>query len=82
MSENNLYEASRQWASRPEDQRFLTLEDLKASVLKRRQESWTVTPAIEEIKARAVDGGIGIEVYDPTKGEDRILFPTNFAFNH
>jgi hypothetical protein len=48
--QNNLMEASRQWATRPSDQRFETLESLRASVHSRRLRSRSVDldiPAIE-----------------------------------
>lgn len=40
----NLYQASRQWATRPADERFWSLQDLKASLWKERQNT-TVRPA-------------------------------------
>lgn len=33
--------ASQQWATRPNDERYLTLEDLRAAVEQRKTESWT-----------------------------------------
>lgn len=82
MSDVNLTEASRQWATRPDDQRFLTLEDLHRSVMTRRHESWTVAPPVSEIQVRPqTNNGIGLEVYDPTSGADRLLYPTNWSFN-
>lgn len=77
----NLMEASKQWATRPDDQRFLSLADLKASVLQRKRESWTATPRVEGLRALPVEGGgVGVEVYDGTKGERRILQPSNWGF--
>jgi hypothetical protein len=75
-----LTEASRQWSQRPEDQRFLSLADLKASVSRRKRESWTVTPDTEDMEVRASGGDLSVEVYDPTKGGERLLRPTNWSF--
>jgi len=81
MSDVNLMAASREWASRPDDQRFTSLADLKASVQKRRVESWTATPRTDDLRVvPADDNRLAIEVFDPTKGEVRALAPTNFAF--
>lgn len=76
----NISTASLEWARRPEDERFVTLDELHASVMKRKHESWTATPATNSIRALPYEGGIGVQIYDGTKGEDRILAPTNFAF--
>lgn len=82
MSGQNITTASHQWASRPEDQRFLSLEELRASVTRRKQESWTATPATNQIAIRPQpNDGLAVEVMDPTAGERRLLTPTNFAFN-
>ncbi len=35
----NLYDAHRQWSSRPEDERFSSLSDLHSNVVKRDAES-------------------------------------------
>lgn len=78
---STLTAASRQWASRPDDERYLTMADLKAAVVQRKKESWTVTPKTTEMRCVETDnGGLGIQVNDPTAGQKRILEPTNFAF--
>lgn len=82
MSEN-ITRASHEWMSRPDDQRFLSLADLKASVLKRKQESWTATPRVSDLRMIADDGdasGLAVELYDPTAGQRRQVNPTNWAF--
>lgn len=76
----NLMEASRQWATRPDDQRFISLADLKESVMKRRQESWTATPTLSDLKVVPHDSTLSLEVYDPTQGERRLLEPTHWGF--
>ena len=73
--------ASREWASRPADERFTSLAELKAAVFQRRQESWTATPRTSALRVvPAQDNGVCIQVYDPTHGEDRTLEPTHWAF--
>lgn len=71
---------NRQWISRPDDQRFLTMAELGASVRQRRVESWTTTPAIRDIGVHASNGEVNVTAYDPTEGKTRTLTPTNFAF--
>jgi hypothetical protein len=81
MSEN-LVVASRQWASRPDDQRFLTLADLKANVLQRKHESWTATPLAADMRVLPQgDNDLAVEVYDPSHGERRSLTPSNWSFS-
>jgi hypothetical protein len=78
----NIGTASHQWATRPDDQRFASLADLKQAVLQRKRESWTATPTTGSLRVVPADSGaIGIQVYDGTKGEERILEPTNWSFN-
>ena len=80
MTTTNLREASHQWATRPDDERFLTLAELKASVQKRRQESWTTTPMTSQLRTVVEDGDLAVQVYDNARGEDRLLAPTNWGF--
>jgi hypothetical protein len=51
-----LHEVSKQWSSRPDDQRFLSLADLKSSVLQRKRESWTATPQLPRKAAPGLSG--------------------------
>ena len=77
----NINVASRQWATRPADQRFASLAELKASVLQRRQESWTATPLASELRVLPQSGGdIMVEAFDPTIGQKRELGVTNWSF--
>lgn len=82
MSDTNLHAASREWATRPDDQRYTTLADLKAAVMQRKRECWTATPETSELRVLP-DGqnDLAITVYDPTKGEQRNLTPTNWSFS-
>jgi hypothetical protein len=78
----NINRASQEWASRPDDQRYLSLADLKAAVMQRKAESWTATPASRDLRIIPGDGGsLSVQVYDPTHGEQRSLTPTNWSFS-
>ncbi len=76
----NLMQASHQWATRPNDERFLSLEDLKAKVAQRRSESWTATPSTKDLRVLPVDGGLVVNVYDPSQGDVIPLYPTHWSF--
>lgn len=77
----NLYAASKQWASRPDDERYLSLAELKAAVLQRKGESWSATPAAADLRVLPDDqGGLAVQVFDPTAGQRRGLIPSNWAF--
>lgn len=81
MSEQ-LYTASREWATRPDDQRFLSLDDLRASVAARRRESWTATPRLSTLRVLPqASGDIRVGVFDPTSGERRELDLTHWSFS-
>ena len=72
--------ASRQWATRPADQRFTSLDELKASVLQRRRESWTATPATDSLRVVPNGSSVEVEVYDPSAGQQRSLGLTHWSF--
>ena len=79
----NLYRASSEWASRPDDQRFLDIEELAAAVSQRREESWTITAAPGALRAIPVggdDNGIMFNMPDSLTGEEHILEPTHWSF--
>lgn len=76
----NLMQASSEWARRPDDQRYMSLDELHQAVLSRRNESWTVTPKASELRMVPKDGSIGVEVFDPTVSDRRVLSPSNWAF--
>lgn len=77
---NTLHMASQQWASRPNDERYLSLGELKAAVETRKNESWTVTPKSRDLRVLPNEGGLAVQVYDPTKGEEAMLAPTHWGF--
>lgn len=77
----NLMDLSRQWASRPADQRFLSLDELAAHVNKRRGESWTAALPARALRVMPTEGnGLAVTVHDRANGEDRALVPTNWSF--
>ena len=81
MTSANLMAASKQWHTRPDDERFLTLDELKAAVAARRQQCWTATPKTGELRVLPNDSGeLVLEVYDPAHGERRQLQATNWSF--
>lgn len=54
---NNITMVSKQWASRPNDQRFLSLADLKEKVQNRKETSQVVDFAFDLLSVRASDEG-------------------------
>lgn len=79
--DNNLHVLSTQWATRPDDERFTSLEELAQSVSQRRKESWTAAGSPAELQVVLAEGNrLGVETWDRTKGEKRLLTPTHFAF--
>lgn len=76
-----LMTANREWATRPDDERFVDLQSLRNAVARRREESWTATPSIGRVSVVPHQGDIGVKLYDPTKGEERVLEPSNWSFN-
>jgi len=73
---------TRQWSRRPDDERFLSLDDLQRAVDARRSESWTLTSAVQDLRVRVADGAdaITLDGYDLSQGERRTLTPTHHAF--
>ena len=54
----NLFKASRQWATRPEDERFSTLEELDAAVNTYRADAREATVPFDTLRAAAQDGEV------------------------
>lgn len=76
-----LTAASQEWATRPDDQRFLTLDDLADAVGRRKAESWTAVTAPAALRAFPNDGGgINFEVPNRMTGEVVSLEPTHWSF--
>lgn len=63
-------QASNQWASRPADQRFRTLDELAAAVQRRRNLSRSVDVDLSKVQAKVEDGTItinrGLSAVEPT----------------
>ena len=74
-----LDRASTEWAKRPSDQRYLSLDDLKTAVTQRKDESWTLTTPVSDLRVKA-DDGLTVEAFDRASGERRELSPTNWSF--
>jgi hypothetical protein len=78
----NLFDANRQWAWRPDDQRFLTLEDLAASVRDRKENSREY-PAykVVDLKPEYVSEGPLAGNLFVAKWGDRPVTFSNWSFN-
>ncbi|KKN43913.1 hypothetical protein LCGC14_0698620 [marine sediment metagenome] len=81
-SKTNLMEASKQWWSRPDDERFLSLEELHASTLERADRSDVQLLRSEEITAHGrfaeLEGeDMSMMVFETPEG---ITMPTNWSF--
>lgn len=73
--------ASSEWANRPDDERYLSLSDLKAAVLQRKHESWTSEGEPGKLIILPSEGNkIGVQVHNRATGQDLVLAPTHFAF--
>lgn len=71
-----LMTANRQWMSRPDDERFTTLEELKAAVDGRKEDSYTHNVRVDSIRHEAsADGQTLHTVIDGTAYN-----PTNWGF--
>lgn len=80
MQGSVLDRASREWAARPDDERFLSLEELANAVSLRRGESWTLETAPQEMRTVIEDGRLGLKVYDGREGREKYLEPTHWSF--
>lgn len=80
-SSSLLSEATAQWKNRADDSRFTSLAELKKSVLKRKEESWTATPAVADLRIQPDGKNLAVEIYDPTAGQRRLIHPSNWSFN-
>ena len=75
-----LSAASAQWYKRPDDERYLSVEELKRAVEDRRCESWTLTTPVSDLRVGVDDGSLAVDAYDIAHRERRQLEPTHFAF--
>jgi hypothetical protein len=72
-------QASRQWASRPADERFLSLDELYAKVRRERENSIqsVISTRKIEVQPHPIDTRRGIVI----AGESTVAAPTNWSFN-
>lgn len=70
--------ASREWASRPEDERFISLDEMKDHFDDVHENSFQGLVSSKQISAMISQQGTGMEVH---AGDDRERFATNYAFN-
>ena len=78
----NIYDASRQWAFRPDDQRFLDMPSLTKAVNDRRDRSKEYTSfKVSDLKVDYVkEGPMAGALYPVQWGQSPVLF-TNWSFN-
>lgn len=76
----NLMALNQEWKSRPDDERFLTLADLKASVLQRKKESWTSSGKPSAISIQVQNDTIKAVIENKSTGEHTALSPTHYGF--
>lgn len=68
-----------QWATRPNDQRFLTLDDLHTATIARRQVSATQQVRMKDLRAVPLEGN-ALEIAWGTYGGQRSAQPTHWSF--
>lgn len=76
----NMEQANQQWATRPNDERYLSLEELKTAVNRRKRESWTAITSAKDLRVMANGDRIGVDVLDPVYNGARQVLPTHWAF--
>ena len=84
--EGNLTEASHEWATRPDDQRFLTLDELGDAVRQRRAECWTKPVATKELTVTVEAGSLLVDAGSYPVGvrpldEPAVMEPTHWSFS-
>jgi len=75
-----LTEASTQWRNRPDDERFLSLADLKQAVEQRKRESWTTQQSAASCRVVPESDGLKLQVWNNSKGESNLLDFSNYSF--
>ena len=84
MSQGTILDvASRQWATRPDDERYLSLDELHAAVALRKDQSWTKAQRAGYMRVLASEDGaqpLAVQVKNHMTGRERILEPTHWAF--
>src|SRR3990167_4192809 len=74
---NNLNEASRQWASRPDDERFLSLTAMGAHFAAQREQCRETVVSSRRIQAAPAEDNKGLQIVGPN---GHAYNPTHWAF--
>lgn len=78
MNGTTLTKASNQWASRPDDQRFTSLDEMLAFALDQRQRSRSLAVSSRRLEARPIEGdNKGLAILGP---DGQPTIPTHWAF--
>lgn len=72
-----LMQASSQWASRPADERFVSLLDMHSSLVEQRKQSKAIVVPSRSLRCEAREDGRGLELIGPN---GNAFFPTHHAF--
>lgn len=81
MTGNTIMTGSRQWANRPDDERYLDLDTLREAVASRKQQSWTSTPRLSNLRVIPTeDNGLQLQTYDRVRNAPAMLDFTNWSF--
>jgi len=71
--------ASREWAKRPDDERFLDLASLRQSVANRKAESWTMPIKPSDLRVTSDGDDLGVSIFDAEASEERKLQLSHFG---
>jgi len=74
-----ITKASREWANRPDDQRFLDLPSLRQAVAHRKAESWTIPIKPADLTVTTDGADLGVTLYDPEIAQERQLQLSHFG---
>lgn len=74
MEDNNLYEANKQWSTRPADERFTDLATLEEAVRKRQVQSREAVVNMRDLTFLNEDGELKLSV------AGQVMTPSNWAF--
>lgn len=77
----SLRQAHDEWVRRPDDERFLSLDELRASVESRKRESWTTEADSRDLRVVADEGVLKVRVNDQASGNERLLDFTHWSFD-
>lgn len=76
---SNSMVLSQQWSSRPDDQRYLSMEELESAVMGRKDQGYTIEAQCKELRAVPVAGAVKLVAGDRF-GNEHNMTPTNWAF--